>query len=102
MDRRGAEGSPLLGRRQRSPKAGHFAGNMIEDDESFVAQRRWRRKSAIAGGVMFVLAGAGLLAIFNAIQSASAPKSSTTLQELDEGGSGSRREGSGVGDASGE
>lgn len=102
MGKKSAEVSPLLGREQRLPKESQSNVNMLEDESFSRETRRWRKMSAIAGGVMFALAGAGLLAIFNATQAAKTTQSSTTLQEMDEGGSGSRIERSDMSDISGE
>lgn len=104
MGKNSAEGSPLLGREQTLPKESQFDGNMLEDKSfSRGERRRWRKVSAIAGGVMFALAGAGLLAIFNATQAAkTTQESSTKMQEMGEGGSGSKIERSDTSDISGE
>lgn len=83
-----AETSPLL-RGENNESKGYVA---IMEESSQVrcrrgGQGRWKSRPRVVGAVMFAVALAGLVAIFNAIQGTQAPvSSSSNLQELTEPG----------------
>lgn len=81
----GAEDSPLLRGDKRLPTTedGRACGKRVRP------HRRWRAKAGVLGAVMFALAFAGLVAIFNVIQSTRTPRdSNSSLAEVGKRGQG--------------
>ena len=84
---RTGSGRPLLGEssRDRSRRAGRQ--DAPQSSPTFL-RRNWRVSAGAAGVLMFAMALAGLVAIFNTIQSERTPRDTWTVEMKGAGGAG--------------